>query len=412
MTNAQWMDSAGSFHPRRLLTYFAIGIAVAAAACLLWKIGAPFHLRFALLFTLITAVVALEKYWFGVSLLAQPTRFHLVMEMAIVLVLAFGIVPWVLRSKMVTRIALGLLVTCSVVQINQYRWFARRTIVHADISQRSETKISRWMAAHAGGARVMTGGATAFWLNLFTETPQLIGCCDQNVLLVRAGPIAKWEIGSDDAAGSRGAEMSIAWMQTLGAHYVAVSGPQSTDVYKEFLHPHKFDGILQQAWRDGDDVIFAVSPQESSLAHVVRPEESIRVLPENGVDVAPLARYRAALLDPAHPKAAFVWMDTSHALIRGNVPHGYLLSIQVPYHFGWRATASGQGVRVGSDALGLMQLSPDCDGPCEVELVFDGGVERRMLTSLTVLAWTMGVVLLIFLHRRSPKSREDLGARS
>jgi hypothetical protein len=395
MVNAQWMDSAGSFNQHRLFSYGAIGIAVLAAAYLLWRTGAPSHLRFAVLFTLITAVVTLGKYWFDVSLLAQPTRFQLVMEMALVLALAFAIVPWVLRWKVATGVAAALLLAASVAQVNQHRWFARRTIVRADISQRSETRIAHWMEAHANGARVMTGGTTAFWLNVSTATQQLIGCCDQNVLLTRASPIAKWEIGSDDAAGDRGAEISIAWLQSLGAHYVVVSGRNSTDVYKEFLHPHKFDGILREVWHNGDDVIFAVPPEVASLAHVIRLEESILVMPENGADIGRLARYNAALLDPAHPKASLVWTGTDRATIVGEVPRGYVLSIQVPYHFGWRAAVGGRSVRIGADAMGLMQLAPDCGGACTVELVFDGGLERRVLTWLTVLAWMAGITALV-----------------
>ena len=42
--------------------------------------------------------------------------------------------------------------------------------------------------------------------------------------------------------------------------------------------------------------------------------------------------------------------------IRGNIPAGSAVAIQVTYHPGWHATANGKGIPVRRDGLGLMWL--------------------------------------------------------
>jgi hypothetical protein len=44
-------------------------------------------------------------------------------------------------------------------------------------------------------------------------------------------------------------------------------------------------------------------------------------------------------------------------------------------------------VQLLRDALGFLTASPAQPGPCEVRLIFDGGVERGLLTALATLAW-------------------------
>src|SRR6185295_18315695 len=104
-------------------------------------------------------------------------------------------------------------------------------------------------------SRVMVPGSTTFWLNLFTDTPQLTGCCMQSVLTQNI-PVANYGITTDLTAEDRAYENSLLWFKTLGVRAVAVSGPRSTETYKPFLHPHKFDGRLPILWQDGDDVIY------------------------------------------------------------------------------------------------------------------------------------------------------------
>ena len=80
--------------------------------------------------------------------------------------------------------------------------------------------------------------------------------------------------------------MAVLWLKAFGVDAVAVSGPRSREFFKPFRNPRKFDGLLPELWRDGDDVIYRVPRRSTSLAHVVRPAD----------------------LAPRRPRAA--WMST------------------------------------------------------------------------------------------------------
>ena len=85
---------------------------VAAAGITFHRMKMPFPLRFASLFTLIAGGVTLLSSWHSVDLIGQAGRFHLVMEMAIVLLVAFALPrqirwtnPWRLGIAVVILLA-------------------------------------------------------------------------------------------------------------------------------------------------------------------------------------------------------------------------------------------------------------------------------------------------------------------
>ncbi|HEV2445129.1 MAG TPA: hypothetical protein VGS58_04375, partial [Candidatus Sulfopaludibacter sp.] len=91
-----------------------------------------------------------------------------------------------------------------------------------------------------------------------------------------------------------------------------------------------------------------------------------------------LTPYLAALEDPALPDADFQWHGSSAASITANLRPEHLLSIQVTWDAGWNARVSGEPRRVWGDRLGQLVVEPRCNGPCTVELFYDGGTEGRI----------------------------------
>ncbi len=55
------------------------------------------------------------------------------------------------------------------------------------------------------------------------------------------------------------------------------------------------------------------------------------------------------------------------------------------YDAGWVAVANGRPAPVTRDGIGLITVHPACDGPCEIELTFDGGAQRKICLALSVL---------------------------
>jgi hypothetical protein len=392
--NSQWMDPQGRLADKVLLAAFMV---MAAAA--LTKISVSLYMRFCILFALLTSIVVLGKVYFGITFIGQATRFHLVLEMAVALLLG-GIVAAILQTPVKwirLTIAAALLVVAGVQFVN-YQAFAQHTILRGPITGRSEYKVARWFAENAAGARVYVPGSMAYWLNTFTDTAQLTGCCDQNELF-SAPRIANYVVGSDDHAGDRAVEISRAWLITLGVRYIAVPGPDSDEVYKAIHRPHKFDGILAERWRKDGNTIFEVNANLSSLAHWVYPSELVLTKPVSGLDVAPLEKYVAAVADPLRPPAVLRWLNSSAAVVEGTKQPLEVLSLQIPYHFGWRASSLRDGsqaeaLTVEKDALGMIVVTPNCDA-CVVYFTFDGGKEAIVLRTVTIVSWAVVLLLVV-----------------
>jgi hypothetical protein len=228
------------------------------------------------------------------------------------------------------------------------------------------------------GRRVFAPGSVSVWMNTFVDTPQMVGCCDQSVPSIEQR-IAFYTIYQGTNAGSRDAEISILWLKAYGAGAIGVSGPESTEFFKPFANPRKFDGVLPELWRSHGDVVYGVPRRSSSLAHVIEPEQEVRRAPIHGLDVEPLRPYVAALDDPRLPEAEMRWRNAHEIRISTHATPRELISVQTSYAPGWRASANGSPAPVRSDALGLLVIEPHCDGACVVDLAYSGVPEGGWL---------------------------------
>jgi hypothetical protein len=385
-TDVQGYLPDNQFAGRHLAYALAIAAATWAIVRLARALGAPRYLRFFLLFFFYIASITLGKYWLGITLIAEPWRFHLAMEMGFVLSLVFAVCAVPGRWPAVRKpLAVAFAALC-VFQFVEYRGYARRLIQPVDMTRTSEYKTARWFDAHMRDSRVMVPGSTTFWLNVFTYTPQLTGCCTQS-LLSRTIPVANYGIITDLTAENRAFENSLLWFKSLGVRAVAVSGPHSTEVYKPFFHPHKFEGRLPVLWRDGDDVIYAVPWRHYSLAHAMEPAGLVARTPMHGVDSGPLVPYVAAIDSPTAPDLDVRWRDNETMVITGNLRAGQIVSVQEAEHFGWHASVNGAPRRISRDKLGLMAVAAECAGPCTVVLHYDGGAE------MTAAHWINGLAI-------------------
>lgn len=408
-TNAQRMAASVSLGPKNSAFWVPAIVVIALTLAVAWlaeRLRWPRYASFAAVFAVITAQVVLGAAWLHIDLIPQAARFHLVMEMAIAMLVAACLVPLFALYPTTRWIGVGVALMFCVIQVFHYRAFARHLIQAADLSTRSEYRIARWFDEHAGGARVLVPGSVAFWLNSLTDTPQMKGCCDQNELFA-APRIAYYEFGGDFGVNEgHAAEVSLAWLRTLGIRYVAMCGPGSTEAYHDIVHPSKFDGVLPLRWREGGDSIFEIPVRANSLAHAIPPAARIARMPENGLDIAPLLPYVAAIENPSCPRTEFRWATMTTAEIRGFVPEGHLVSVQIPYHPGWQASSLGHPIPVSKDALGMMILAPNCNGLCSISLEFSGGREAVIQKLISFAAWTTAVLaIFVGIIRDRPQKR-------
>jgi hypothetical protein len=75
---------------------------------------------------------------------------------------------------------------------------------------------------------------------------------------------------------------------------------------------------------------------------------------------------------------------------------GQAVSVQVTHHPGWHAKANGISRQIKADGLGLMWLQAGCNGPCDVQLEYDGGTELRICRLLSAVALAALVVFFLW----------------
>jgi hypothetical protein len=348
-------------------------------------------LRFFAYLTIITAAVLVCRYWFGWSLLPQAHRFQLEFEMA-----CAGLAAWLLglaydRAPKTVRIVLaGALIALCGYQAIQLRDLAGRETRTIDITRTIEYRMATWFDEHTHGQRVFAPGNVALWMNLFTGTPQLAGCCDQGIP-AREHRIAEYTIYNRPNTGERDANISILWLKAYGVDAIGVSGPQSSEFFHPFSNSREFEGVLPVLWREGDNAVYSLNRRPQSLAHVLGPAQIVTEPPANGLMVEGLVRYVGAIEALDAPRARFQWLDPNHALLNAQMKSGQVVSGQIGYSPGWRATVRGKPQPTSSDALGLLVLHPDCIGDCTIDLKWSPGAEGRW----TALAMAMGLLTLL-----------------
>ena len=348
-------------------------------------------IRFSALLTLISGALILAASH-GKYLLPQPQRFHLLFELAVAILAVFALWPALSRlPRLWIGIAAGAACLLVSVQVWNYSQYGRQLMRPIDICQTVEYRVADWLDRNGPYARVFAPGSISLWLNTFTDTPQLAGCCYQSSPNFESY-VAAYTVYTDQNAGDRGAYYSLIWLKAFGVQAIAMDGPGSTEVYHPYAHPQKFDATLRPLWKQGDNEILEVPERTAGLAHVI-PEAALpRRTPIHGLDVAPLLPYVAALDDPALPPAAMRWRNRHDATIQARLSKQQLISVQLTYTKGWHATIDGQPREVMPDAIGLLAIRPRCEGDCVIRLTYDGGAE---MTIARIASWSIACLLLL-----------------
>ena len=382
VNNAQ--HSQGTYYPFRFLPLVLALVITGVCARLPLN---PF-LRFALLATLVTAAIVLPAFWWKIDILPQPERFQLELEMGCCLAAGFGL------SKLPRKWPSAILGALCLLALVHDRAFASHLIQPIDIRKTIEYQEARWFDANMGGRRVFAPGSVSFWMNIFTDTPQFGGCCDQGVPTWEQR-VALYTIYTGQNLGPRDAEISLLWLQAYGVHAIGMSRKGSREWYKAFGNPDKFEGVLFVLWEDDSDVVYRVPLYSDSLAHVIRESQRIARAPVDGSDVAPLRPYVAALNDPNLPQASMRWTSAHSATIAADLQPGDLVSVQVTYNPGWHALVNDARRAIESDPLGMMIVHPQCTGHCTVKMFYDGGTEMRIANAAGLSSLALCLLLLI-----------------
>ncbi len=392
----------GAPRPEQAHARAIAAVILVALVAALWLVFRRFRLpswfRFASFYFAVTGFITLVAMYGGPLLLTQSARFHLAMEIGFILTLVFGVSLLVQGRPHVRYVVAALLAIFALRQTIAARRFARIDIRSIPIESAIEYQEAKWFDAHMNGQRVAAAPSVAFWMNVFTDTPQLAGCCDQaNTSWMN--DVALYIVYSGQGAGNRQAEIRTLWLQTFGVHAFGLGGPHSREVYKSVLEPYALTKALPVAWRDNDDYICLIPARSGSIAHVMLPADLPPRLPANGIDIEPLRHYVNGLENAAYPLADVRWPNRHTMRLNASLTTNEIVSFQMTWWPGWSATANGRPVDVHEDIFGFPWIAPKCDGPCAIEMTWTGGAETRILWWLRLLA-LVGGIGFVFIRRK------------
>jgi hypothetical protein len=373
---------------------------IALAGYLLARTRLPLIVRFAILYCALIGPMAATADVEVYELLPQAGRLHLDFEIGACLLL--GCATWALYCLLPrsTR-PLGIAVCLGVIvwQYPHYRWRAKFDTQRADLEKRSEYTTARWLDGHMNGGRVYVTGSTAFWLNAFSGTPQLHGCCDQGQSMAVLNEVP-YKVNSIE--GNNTTEAGMNWLRALGVQAIVVNGIESTDEYKDIRLPQRFDGALPLLHRENGDSIYQVLPLGTPLAHVVKAADLVPVHSPGKFAYPEILKYAQATMDPGRPAATFEWLGSSRARVRANLREDDVVSVQIAWFPGWKATLRGKPTPVSADGLGFLLLQPQCTGDCEIDLKWTG---RGDLTLTAIVSQAALALLGVMIYRRAIMNR-------
>jgi hypothetical protein len=381
--NSPTVDGDFRFTMRSLMGVLVLAAGFALLRWALRKIASA-ELQCFWLFAFLTSGIVLLGELARVYVVPQPNRYQIAMDMAICLAVVFsGAELFRTRPRLSQGAAIAVFLVSGVFIRHDAR-FARGLIRSVDITTTAPYLLARKLDQRLPGQRVMIPGSYSFFINDFSDVPQVLGGADPMLpnFLMR---VAGYEVYSGAGTGARDGEISILWLKALGARAVVVPGPDSAEFYKPFANPNKFEGRLPVLWREAGDTVYAIPARSVSLAHVVPVGSVVHDEPINGLDTAEIEQYLEAIDDPALPEASLVWKDRHTAAIHAQVQAGQVISLQVTYVPGWRAEANGLPLDVEKDGLGLIELEPPCQGACEITLVYNGGTEWRLACAASLI---------------------------
>ncbi|MES1257762.1 MAG: hypothetical protein ABUS51_05005, partial [Acidobacteriota bacterium] len=249
------------------------------------------------------------------------------------------------------------------------------------------------------GQFAMISGDVQYLYNVFSNNPQMAGGHEPQVPNW-VDRVAVFTIYTGAGAGEQDGEISLFWLKAFGAQAVTVPGEKSREHYHPIAHPRKFDGLLPVLWHDEDDTIFGVPQRSNSRAHVIPRGALVLKAPIHGLDTEPARAYVAALDDPGLPVAAMTWQGNSRFAVHAPMRRGQLVSVQMSYLPGWKASVNGRPVPVRGDGLGLIVIDPDCEGNCEIQAWYGMTGEAWVCRGLSALV-SLGLLGMLFRRPRN-----------
>lgn len=355
---------------------------------------------------------AAAYFWFNGQnmLLPQPNRYFPEMDMGVAIIttviLSFILEHFFTSKLTIFRYAIYLVLAIGVFywpwKYYQAVWNLSQPNTH--ISQTAEYQTAQWLKDHTRGERIYASGTTAFWLNTFTNIPQLRGGNDgvANPWILHG--VYQINTGENAPKGKEGLP-AIDWLRAFNVSYLVVNTPSSPVAYHDFKFPERFLQIagVEEIGKVGGDIIYQVPLNQPSLAQAVKKTDFENLTePKNAVDVDAIGRYVNYIDGSSFKEAKFDWTGIGQAVIKADLGEKEGIAVQVTYDPGWHASVGSKKIPLKKDVLGFIYLQPGKAGPVEVNLRYTRTWDVWLGYLVTFLA-LVGLFIYPKLHQQGSK---------
>lgn len=334
------------------LLFPAFVVAAALGARLLGRLSATAAILVFWTATLAAILVAWQLW--RAPLAPQPIRYAIELDAVVAIAIAALLATLIERAVRGTaeRTLATVAIVAVVVVISLPGWLAVRERIAPDPNWRtwSEREVALWLRDRLGpGERAYLSGSHAFWADVFADVPQVRGGVDF------AGTTPWWAHASYQINQGSDPATSVAWLRALGVRYAVVSGPESTDAFRDFVKPEMFEGVLPQAATIQGARIYELSAVIATPRLVAR--DALGPEPRHGLDREAVEAYVRALdaglkdgrLELA-PRGLAGWEGTVDS------SNGGTILFRVAHDSGWRAHLDEKVVALRRDPIGLLAL--------------------------------------------------------
>ncbi len=298
--------------------------------------------------------------------------------------------PWMARAFVLVVLLLAFR------EGRRYAWHAW-DIYPRDPAPKSrvEHQITEWIAKNIPGSRVFVSGSVRFWYNAWHDLPQVGGGSEQGVLNGAIIPAMwEWILGTQ-------AEPGVLWMQALGADAIVVNDKSSAELYHDYGHPKKFDGVLPVIHDNrAGDRIYQAPRRFTDRARVVEKAAVEGLAPfKTNDDLPRLRAYVNAVEHGPGVRAALTRLSPERINVRARVEPGQALLVQESFDPYWKAYLNGRALAVQKDMMGFMLIDAP-PGDDEIQLVFELPMENLAGRLATGISLVLTLLLLAGLPRR------------
>ncbi len=334
------------------------------------------------------SIYVLGRYYIGLSIVGDATRLTPELDLAWILLAAWGLVKAWKRPWLRPLIVILLCAACyPVVPFLAHRRLPFRR-AH-DVQERAEFRVTKWLAENLPGARATPSGSIRFWYNAEYDLAQSDGGSSQG-MLNQILPMAQWQITHGDHA-----DLAVGWLEALGVDAVIVPGKTSQEIYHEYVYPEKFQGTLAEIYNDHKgNIIYRVPRRFKAIARVVDRESLMKAdTPRGGADQERLMRYVSAVENGPDSPTAARWTGFDDIDVDATTSPGQAVLVQETFDPAWQAKGDGKELQVQRDPMGFM-LIETLPGAHTIHLHFGMPFENHIGWIVTGITFIIAVMLL------------------